>query len=87
MTPTPPHPLRCIHEPVCMNPYARKSPCIIQVCPHRIPHITTQSERDRVLTKLHEWFENYCEGNEEPELWVAFINAERAFRTPTEAQR
>jgi hypothetical protein len=37
-----------------------------------------QSERDRVLERLHNWFENYCEGNEEPDLWVAFLHAERA---------
>ena len=39
-----------------------------------------QSERDKVLTDLHNWFENYCEGNEEADLWMAFIHAERAIR-------
>ena len=39
-----------------------------------------QSERDKVLTDLHNWFENYCEGNEEADLWMAFIKAERAIR-------
>jgi hypothetical protein len=40
-----------------------------------------RTERMMVLDKLHEWFNNYCEGNEEPELWVAFIKAERALRS------
>jgi len=39
-----------------------------------------QSERDKVLKQLHEWFENYCEGNEDPDLWMAFLHAERSFR-------
>ena len=30
--------------------------------------------------KLHKWFNNYCEGNEEADLWMAFIKAERALR-------
>ena len=33
--------------------------------------------RDKVLERLHIWFENYCEGNEDPDLWVAFLHAER----------
>ena len=43
---------------------------------------TTPTERDTVLKQLHEWFENYCEGNEDPDLWMAFLHAERALRTP-----
>jgi hypothetical protein len=43
-------------------------------------HSSIQSERDVGLTILHNWFENYCEGNEEPDLWMAFIKAERALR-------
>jgi len=39
-----------------------------------------QSERDTVLERLHIWFENYCEGNEDPDLWVAFLHAERTLR-------
>ena len=39
-----------------------------------------QSERDAVLERLHIWFENYCEGNEDPDLWMAFLHAERSFR-------
>jgi hypothetical protein len=41
------------------------------------PH---KSERDTVLERLHIWFENYCEGNEDPDLWVAFLHAERTLR-------
>jgi len=37
-------------------------------------------QNDQVLDKLHNWFENYCEGNEDPDLWMAFLHAERAFR-------
>jgi len=37
-------------------------------------------QTDQVLDKLHKWFENYCEGNEEPDLWMAFLHAERALR-------
>jgi len=39
-----------------------------------------QSERDAVLERLHIWFENYCEGNEDPDLWMAFLHAERTLR-------
>jgi len=39
-----------------------------------------QPERDTVLERLHIWFENYCEGNEDPDLWVAFLHAERTLR-------
>jgi len=39
-----------------------------------------QPERDAVLERLHIWFENYCEGNEDPDLWVAFLHAERTLR-------
>ena len=39
-----------------------------------------KSERDAVLERLHIWFENYCEGNEDPDLWVAFLHAERTLR-------
>ena len=39
-----------------------------------------QSERDTVLERLHIWFENYCEGNEDPDLWMAFLHAERTLR-------
>jgi len=39
-----------------------------------------KSERDKVLERLHIWFENYCEGNEDPDLWMAFLHAERSFR-------
>ena len=46
------------------------------------PH---KSERDMVLTDLHNWFENYCEGNEEADLWMAFIHAERAIRQAGES--
>jgi len=38
------------------------------------------SERDKVLKQLHNWFEKYCEVNEEPDLWMAFLHAERALR-------
>jgi len=44
-----------------------------------IPH-PYQSERDAVLEGLHIWFENYCEGNEDPDLWMAFLHAERTLR-------
>jgi len=44
-----------------------------------IPH-PYQSERDAVLERLHIWFENYCEGNEDPDLWMAFLHAERTLR-------
>ena len=40
-----------------------------------------QAEREKVLKQLHEWFNNYCEGNEDPDLWMAFLHAERALRT------
>jgi len=40
----------------------------------------SQADWDTVLKQLHNWFENYCEGNEEPDLWMAFLHAERAFR-------
>ena len=33
-----------------------------------------------ILDKLHTWFENYCEGNEEVDLWMAFLKAERTLR-------
>jgi len=39
-----------------------------------------QSERDAVLERLHIWFENYCEGNEDPDLWMVFLHAERTLR-------
>ena len=39
-----------------------------------------KDEREKVLKQLHEWFENYCEGNEDPDLWMAYLHAERAFR-------
>jgi len=39
-----------------------------------------KSEREKVLERLHIWFENYCEGNEDPDLWVAFLHAERTLR-------
>jgi hypothetical protein len=39
-----------------------------------------QSERDRVLDDLHNWFMNYCEGNEEADLEMAFIKAEFTLR-------
>jgi len=39
-----------------------------------------QSEREKVLKDLHNWFEKYCEGNEEADLWMAFIHAERSLR-------
>jgi len=39
-----------------------------------------QPERDAVLERLHIWFENYCEGNEDPDLWMAFLHAERTLR-------
>jgi len=42
--------------------------------------MTHKSERDTVLERLHIWFENYCEGNEDPDLWVAFLHAERTLR-------
>lgn len=37
-------------------------------------------EREKVLDNLHKWFNNYCEGNEEPDLWMAFLKAEQAVR-------
>jgi len=39
-----------------------------------------KEERDEVLERLHIWFENYCEGNEDSDLWVAFLHAERTLR-------
>jgi len=39
-----------------------------------------QDERDQILKQSHKWFENYCEGNEDPDLWMAYLHAERAFR-------
>ena len=39
-----------------------------------------QSEWEKVLELLHIWFENYCEGNEDPDLWMAFLHAERTLR-------
>ena len=39
-----------------------------------------KEERDAVLERLHIWFENYCEGNEDPDLWMAFLHAERTLR-------
>ena len=42
--------------------------------------MTHKSERDAVLERLHIWFENYCEGNEDPDLWMAFLHAERTLR-------
>jgi len=44
-----------------------------------LPH-PYKSERDAVLERLHIWFENYCEGNEDPDLWMAFLHAERTLR-------
>jgi hypothetical protein len=43
-------------------------------------HSDFQSDRDTVLERLHIWFENYCEGNEDPDLWMAFLHAERTLR-------
>jgi len=43
-------------------------------------HSDFQSERDAVPERLHIWFENYCEGNEDPDLWMAFLHAERTLR-------
>ena len=40
----------------------------------------TTIRNDQALDKLHKWFDNYCEGNEEAELWMAFLHAERALR-------
>ena len=48
-----------------------------------VDHYCTYSnatERDKILKQLLEWFENYCEGNEDPDLWMAYLHAERAFR-------
>ena len=42
--------------------------------------VGAKGERDTVLERLHIWFENYCEGNEDPDLWVAFLHAERTLR-------
>ena len=36
-----------------------------------------QNEGEKVLERLHIWYENYCEGNEDPDLWMAFLHAER----------
>jgi len=43
-------------------------------------HSDFQSERDTVPERLHIWFENYCEGNEDPDLWMAFLHAERTLQ-------
>jgi RIO-like serine/threonine protein kinase len=43
-------------------------------------HSDFQADREKALDKLHNWFKNYCEGNEEPDLWMAFLNAERSLR-------
>jgi len=47
--------------------------------------MTYKSERDAVLERLHIWFENYCEGNEDPDLWMAFLHAERTLRQAGES--
>lgn len=54
--------------------------CIRNIIDTKVRSHPYQSEWDTVLTTLHNWFENYCEDNEEPDLWMAFINAERAIR-------
>ena len=46
-----------------------------------INELCTTTDRDKILKQLHEWFNNYCEGNEDPDLWMAFLHAERALRT------
>ena len=52
----------------------------IQSCVGCASHSDFQSGWDTVLERLHIWFENYCEGNEEADLWMAFIHAERTLR-------
>ena len=51
-----------------------------------INELCTTTEREKVLKQLHEWFENYCEGNEDPDLWMAYLHAERALRTAAKEQ-
>jgi len=51
---------------------------IWQHCP--VAEQIRKQERDKVLERLHIWFENYCEGNEDPDLWMAFLHAERTLR-------
>jgi hypothetical protein len=60
----------CIHMEVC------RFPCI-ENCDYYHPY---QSEREKVLDELHNWFMNYCEGNEEADLEMAFIKAEFRLR-------
>ena len=62
--------------------------CCDEELPFEVPNVTairgcashSSFQTDQVLDKLHNWFENYCEGNEDPDLWMAFLHAERAFR-------
>jgi len=86
-----PHP-HCDHECVCWWYYDHQKsgsadPCESEKCHHRINWVDAPSEqsirrdeRDKVLKQSHEWFNNYCEGNEDPDLWMAYLHAERAFR-------
>jgi hypothetical protein len=39
-----------------------------------------KDEREKVLYRLHLWFSNYCEGNEEADLWMKFLEVEQIFR-------
>ena len=52
---------------------------VCEIVDHYCTH-SNATEREKVLKQLHEWFENYCEGNEDPDLWMAYLHAERAFR-------
>ena len=51
-----------------------------RICGAQDQDSSYKSERDAVLERLHIWFENYCEGNEDPDLWMAFLHAERTLR-------
>ena len=43
-------------------------------------HSSARSERDKVLEELRTWFDNYCESNEEPDLYMTFLKAYRILR-------
>lgn len=43
-------------------------------------HSSQQFDRDKVLDDLREWFDNYCESNEESDLYMIFLKAYRQLR-------
>lgn len=42
--------------------------------------LAADAATSKLLTDLHNWFETYCEEDEDPDLWMAFLSAERSFR-------